>query len=550
MKYLRFLAALGALLIMLASALTPLHAQDIFANKAPSLNNNQTDFLPVEQAYQVTISGTADTIELHWQIAPGYYLYQHAFALLVDDKAADLNYQQAGLAQHDEYFGDVTVFYDSLQQTASHSDASRIAVNYQGCADAGLCYPPQTLYYYFDTASSSWLAGSAAPQPNNSSEPRSLLLLILLALAGGVILNLMPCVLPVLTLKSLSFLKHHSARERIAEGWCYTAGVVFSFTLIGASLFAFKASGQVIGWGFQLQSSLLVSALVYLFFIMGLSLLDAFHIRGPVISGSASHGNTGAFFTGVLACVVASPCTAPFMGAAIGASLALPASAGLLVFIALGFGMALPFLALSYVPQLQRWLPKPGAWMNRLKQALAFPLFATSIWLVHVAAQQFASTTLILSCCLAIAAICWWRKQLSIFAIVGLLIAAIAATAWLQAAPNKTSGDAFQLTQLDQVVGSNERVFVNVTAAWCITCKANERLLYSDDVQQLFEQTGTLYVEADWTNYNADIGRLLQRHNRNGIPLYLYYYKGNIATPTILPQLLSLNDIKAVLATQ
>mgnify|MGYP003385491881 CR=1 FL=1 len=513
------------------------------------------DFLPVEEAYIANVFSDNGEIIVDWQMAPNYYLYEHAFSIQANTTKLNINYSRDGIARHDEYFGDVTVFYDNLQLAAS-SDTKTITVNSQGCADAGLCYPPRSQHFYFDASSDRWIEGlqkidAVDADAIEQVAPPSLIKLILLAFIGGLILNLMPCVLPVLTLKSLSFAKQQKRSARIRHGWAYTAGVLCSFTFIAGLLLILKASGQAIGWGFQLQSPFVIAALVYVFFLMALSLLDAFHFKGLVISSTGDNTDStfNSFSTGVLACIVASPCTAPFMGTAIASALTLATLPALLIFVSLGFGMAAPFLLLSYSPSTARFLPKPGQWMNSLKQFLAFPLFGTCIWLITIANAQsgVTSVAVLLTGCTLLAMAAWWRKTLGLLSLIALIV--IATVISVQFKPSDTEqANAFSLNALDQLITKEPSVFVNVTASWCISCKANEIVLHSDDMQELFSTTNTQYIEADWTAPNADISRLLERHQRNGIPLYLLYRNGNITTPAVLPQFLNKTILTSALA--
>ena len=524
----------------------------VFGQAQPLGNNSFSGgdtFLPVAQAYQAEVIQQGETTQLQWTIAPGYYLYEHAFKVFHNGVAADtVETSGDGVERHDDYFGEVRVYYHRLTQQLTNPQPQTLTLQSQGCADAGLCYPPRSQYFSYNTETGLWRETTAAAVTEAATAP-PLLLLLLMAFSGGLILNLMPCVLPVLTLKSLSFIKQHNRRQRIRQSWAYTAGVVCSFLAIAVALLLFKASGRAVGWGFQLQSPVVVAALVYLFFMMGLSLLNGLHLSAPVLSLSnppQRSGTTSAFGSGVLACVVASPCTAPFMGTAIGAALLLPPAQNLLLFTCLGLGLAAPFLLLGYAPALGRWLPKPGRWMKRLQELLAFPLFATVIWLLSIVQSQTSTTgiSLILGLCLLIALFAWWRSQLSLPAAGALLAACVVLTAWLLPQPPAQQQTTFSLQQLDELIQRENSVFVNVTADWCISCKVNERVaLATPATQAALAASNTVYVVADWTNYNADIAALLKRHQRNGIPLYLHYRNGNIRQPRILPQLLREADI-------
>ncbi len=321
-------------------------------------------------------------------------------------------------------------------------------------------------------------------------------------------------------------------------------------------LIALQQAGQAIGWGFQLQSPGFVIALAYLFIAMGLSLSGLVEFGGSLMntgSGLANRGGlTGSFFTGVLAVVVASPCTAPFMGTALGFALSQPPHIALLVFAALGAGMAAPLLLLGYSGLARRTMPKPGAWMETLKQLLAFPLYATAIWLLWVAGRQTGVNTMTAALvgALALAMGLWlwrygrWGKALAL----ACMLAAVGLGSW-RALDENGAGSAGGLTAgkvawSDQAVAelraAGTPVFVDVTADWCITCMANESaVLLTDEVTDAFAAAGIVYMVADWTNYDADIAAFLRQYNRNGIPLYLMYPADPAGEPLLLPQLLT-----------
>ncbi|KQT19569.1 thiol:disulfide interchange protein [Methylobacterium sp. Leaf399] len=390
-----------------------------------------------------------------------------------------------------------------------------------------------------------------------------------LAFLGGIILNLMPCVFPVLSIKVLSLVRHSGeppARVRL-HGLAYTAGVLAMFLGLAGLLIALKGAGASIGWGYQLQSPLVVAGLAYLLFAMGLSLSGVFHLGGSVAGIgdglTRKSGLSGSFFTGVLATVVATPCTAPFMGSAVGFALTQPAGVALTVFASLGLGLALPFLVLTTWPAAVRRLPRPGAWMDVLKGAFAFPLYATAAWLIWVLAQQVGSTGL-LSALLGLVLVgfaAWAWEKAGAAAPTGRAIGRGAAVAALVAVAALTLGldrdradgtavaggtEAFTQSRLDALVAAGKPVFVNMTAAWCITCQVNERTaLRTDAVQAAFKARGVTYLKGDWTNQNPEITRLLEKHGRNGVPLYLLYGSG--AGPAVLPQILTQGAVLAAL---
>ncbi len=392
------------------------------------------------------------------------------------------------------------------------------------------------------------------------------------ALFGGIILNLMPCVFPVLSMKALSLIQLSGKEEEKARlyGLSYTAGILISFGLIAAILIGLKAAGAQIGWGFQLQNPIVISLLAYLVFIIGLNLYGFFEFKvgfenaGQKLTNQS--GNKGAFFTGVLATLVATPCTAPFMGVAMGYALTQGAFAALIIFLTLGLGLALPYLALCFIPSLRTRLPRPGAWMETFKQFLSFPMFLTAAFLIWVLSQQAGSMSvlLIISAMTAIIFVIWlWRlipKQgfvrLISLIILGLSIAFIIATPVLLKTETHvtiSSADneqAYSAKKLDELLEGNDPIFTNMTAAWCITCKVNERVaLQAQDVQEIFANNNIQYLKGDWTNQNPEITQYLNSFNRQGVPLYVYYgprdaQSGTRPDPVLLPQILTANLIK------
>ncbi|MCS6944950.1 MAG: thioredoxin family protein [Sutterellaceae bacterium] len=395
------------------------------------------------------------------------------------------------------------------------------------------------------------------------------------AFLGGLILNLMPCVFPVLSLKLLSLVQHQRAEDaaRIAHpslrahGFAYAAGVVASFVALAALLLVLRAAGTQLGWGFQLQTPAVVAALAALFFVIGLNLLGAFEVSWG--SGLANlraardlrpDSLAGSVGTGVLAVVVAAPCTAPFMGAALGYAMTQPPAVALTVFAALGAGMAAPYLLLTLWPRLLARLPRPGVWMLRFKQAMAFPMFGTVVWLLWVLAQQIGADGLGLTlAALVLLGLAAWALGLSQqgargarwlaagAAALGLYAVALATQA--PTAPRARAGASADLVQEDawqpwsqaamqRALTAGRPVFVDFTAAWCITCQANKRLvLTSDSVLRAFAEKGVVPMRADWTNRDEEITRELARFQRNGVPLYVLYRPDG--STQVLPELLT-----------
>lgn len=392
------------------------------------------------------------------------------------------------------------------------------------------------------------------PAPAAAAPESSLGLLPALALAllGGLILNLMPCVFPVLSIKALALVKQGDHK---AEGLAYTAGVLLSFAALAAVLIALRAGGQQVGWGFQFHSPVFVGVVAYLLFLVGLNLSGLFDIGGSFTGVGTSlasrQGLAGSFFTGVLAAVVATPCTAPFMGAALAFALSQPALVMLAVFLALGLGLALPFLVLAFWPAAQRWLPRPGLWMDTFKQALAFPMYAAVVWLLWVLAQQAGpdGVALTLGGLLLIAFGLWWRRVSgspvvgTAAAVIGIALALALTTALrpVEGSPAAASAthEAYSAERLAELRAQNKPVFVNMTAAWCISCLVNERVALSrPEVQQAFAQGGVAYLKGDWTREDPAITAVLKAHGRSGVPLYLYYAPG-AAEAQVLPQILT-----------
>jgi thiol:disulfide interchange protein/DsbC/DsbD-like thiol-disulfide interchange protein len=387
---------------------------------------------------------------------------------------------------------------------------------------------------------------------------------MLFAMAGGIMLNLMPCVFPVLSLKALSLAKHGSEHgtERRRQGLAYLAGVLVSFAVLVAILLVLRATGEALGWGFQFQSPAFVLAMAALFFALGLSLSGVFLIGTSVTNlGSAATtqgGLRGSFFTGVLASIAATPCTAPFMGAAIGYALTQPAIVAIAVLLTLGLGFALPIVGLSFSATLARLLPKPGRWMETMKQVLAFPLYASAGWMAWVLSVQSGSAGVLAAVVvlLAVGFVAWLLGEPSrvgtmskAAAVAILLLSAVggyrlldtpATTAQAGAGSHDTLAEPFSQKRLDALLAQGKPVFVNFTAAWCITCKVNEQVaLNSAAFRRALGDGGITYLKGDWTRQNPEITAVLQAFGRAGVPLYVYYSGKPGSTPQVLPQLLT-----------
>lgn len=389
---------------------------------------------------------------------------------------------------------------------------------------------------------------------------------MLFAMVGGLLLNIMPCVFPILFMKALGLARIGQAeRGRVrAHGLAYAAGVVLSFAALVALLLAFRAAGSAIGWGFQLQSPTVILLLSFLMAAIGFNLAGLYEVRLNASLGArlAERGGTaGAFFTGVLAVIVATPCTAPFMGAAVGLALVEPPAVSVAIFLALGLGMAAPFLALSLFPGLARFLPRPGTWMVRFRQFLAFPMFATAFWLVWVLAQQSGPGGVLAALggilligfagwCLGLAQSGGQRLvpgALAALALVGALATyrlPAGTQANVAAAGSEITGavawSRFDARLVDEARAQGRPVLVNMTAAWCITCLVNERTaLSSPEVAAALRARHVLTLKGDWTNRDEEIARFLAGHGRAGVPLYVLYPGDPHAAPEILPQILT-----------
>ena len=419
----------------------------------------------------------------------------------------------------------------------------------------------------------------AVPQPDDAASP--LPLSLVLAFVGGLLLNLMPCVFPVLSLKALGLVTARGAEKAAlrAQGLAFAAGVVTTFVALAALLLILRGAGEQLGWGFQLQSPAVVTVLAVLFFALALNLSGVFEFGTLVPAGLAnwSHSNrqVDSFGSGVLAVVIASPCTAPFMGAALGYALAAPAVETFGIFVALGLGMALPYLALAWFPAWRRVLPRPGPWMVRLKQLLAFPLYATVVWLIWVLGAQVDNDAVLRAGATLVAvtfALWAWRsyrggaaRAWSVVAAAGALAAV--AIAWplvagtraalpvdraLSAAgPGAASVDGawqpYSEARVAQLTEQGRTVFVDYTAAWCVTCQVNERfVLHSQAVRDEFRRLGIVLVRADWTRRDPEITRSLAALGRSGVPAYVLYRKGH--APQLLPEILRKQTVLDALA--
>ena len=396
-------------------------------------------------------------------------------------------------------------------------------------------------------------------QKQESLSISELVLTIIFAFIGGLILNAMPCVFPILSIKILNFVEQSegSKEKMIQHGLSFSAGVLVTFLSIAGLLLLLKSGGESIGWGYQLQSPLMVTILIYLFVAIGITFMSNLVLGGQLAQlGNINQGYgdiTSSFLTGVLAVIVASPCTAPFMGSAVGIALLQPGFITIAIFVSLGLGFAAPYLLLSFYPSLLKVLPKPGAWMETLKQFMAFPMWGSALWLTWVLSGQVQtdSVLMVLLGALFIALGLWileknqssdgFAKWMSLSSVTILLGAAL----WLaptdyENIEQDTLSDlnSYSPELLDSLLAENKPVFLNFTADWCITCKVNEAIVLNQvSIKNALESKGIVYLKADWTRKDETIANKLAEYGRTGVPLYLLYSSEGI--PVILPELLT-----------
>ncbi len=407
---------------------------------------------------------------------------------------------------------------------------------------------------------------SAAPVlAGGQSAVTSFLPALLLAILGGMILNLMPCVLPVLAIKVLGFTNAPSQRARVAGGGAYTVGVVMSFIALGGLMLILRAGGEALGWGFQLQSPAVVGALAVLFTLIALNLLGVFELANflpsSVVTSQAKNPQVDAFLSGVLAVAIASPCTAPFMGASLGYALGLQAWQALAVFAALGIGMALPYLAASVVPAVAKLLPRPGAWMDVFKKFMAFPMLATVVWLLWVIGQQTGmdGAAALLVLLLVVSMLAWalslpgkarWLVTIISIALGAVFLPAIGGNIFKiqESTPIQDARwQAWEPGKVEQLLTNNQPVFVDFTAAWCVTCQYNKKTTLADaSVLQDFSAKKVQLLRADWTKRDPAITQAITQLGRTGVPVYVIYKPGS--APVILSEILDVAQVRAELA--
>jgi thiol:disulfide interchange protein len=408
----------------------------------------------------------------------------------------------------------------------------------------------------------------AAPGPSPAPAMPPLSQILLFAFLGGLILNLMPCVFPILAMKAVALARHAGTGR--AHAVSYTAGVLVTFIALAGALLAARAAGTAAGWGFQFSSPVFVAAMAWLLFGVGLNLSGVFQVGGGLTGAGSGlahrHGIAGSFFTGLLAVLVATPCTAPFMGVAVAAGLAAPPAVTMLVFAVMGLGLAAPYVALASMPGLARLMPRPGRWMEILKQALAFPMYGAAAWLVWVISQEAGSNGVLATVAgLVLVGFAGWvfgatqaasaqpRRFGQAMATVAVL-AALAVLSGITAAPlgplGATTGstaETFTPERLAALRSAGKPVFVNMTAAWCVTCLVNERVAISTSaVRQALAKDNVAYLKGDWTRQDPAITTFLRQNGRDGVPLYVFFPAGG-APPEILPQILTEREMLGVL---
>lgn len=402
-----------------------------------------------------------------------------------------------------------------------------------------------------------------------------LLKTLALAFVGGMLLNLMPCVFPVVSLKVMSFVSESrgDSRETKLHALLYAVGVLLSLWLLVAVLLALRSAGAAIGWGFQLQSPVFLFALYAVFLFLGFNLLGVFEINyaGPAFmqNALATRGRLGSFFTGLLTTVVATPCSAPFMGVAIGAALAAGPMESILVFTMLGLGLAIPYVVLGFSPRLVAFLPRPGIWMERLKQGLAFPLFMTAVWLLWVLSQSTESAALIVILIwTVIASLLVWALHYRMRWMTGIsaILLLVATVATIRFADFATAEDVSSRNEeakvstwtpysdraVDDARAAGKAVFVDFTASWCVTCQINKKLvLDTERGQQIFAARNIALFRADWTKRDKEISNALSRLGRNSVPVYAFYGSGNKSDNgggvKLLPEILTFELLEAAL---
>ena len=525
-------------------------------------------------AVKVTAAVRDNRLEVTYAIPPGQHLVlQEKFVFIQSKPVPGLEMAETArppAAEKDEQgnalYRGALVLARELRATAPVKAGTplNLIAGWQVCLDSGACLPPQT------TELTVSLPEMAVSMTKTADIPAAgLWHFLLLAFLGGLILNLMPCVLPVLSIKLLSLMQtaNHGAKEIRHHALAYTGGVLLSFAALAAAVIALKVGGAAVGWGFQFQNPGFVLALLVVIWIFALSLFDLFLIRAPgmraAAAASAKAGLAGAFLGGVFAVLLATPCTAPMLGAALGFAFAQSAPVIMLTFLLVGLGLAFPFLLAGFLPRAMKLLPKPGEWMNTFRAVMGFLLLATAVWLLGVLRLQLGQRIMgVLWYLLALSFACWLygrfanpaqplRKQW----FFTVLAAAVAIGGWFwlvdlraesatlpetpgpqrEARIDPASGwERFTPARVAALRQAGTPVFVDFGAEWCLTCKTNETaVLYTDTIRTAFREHGVVPLRGDYTRKDPVIAEWLKRHHRAGVPLYLYYAPG-AAEPVML----------------
>ena len=530
------------------------------------------DAADVSAAAGIPAEGGAFYIDFNFKIPPNEHIYsskpsENGSPTTVSLKLPDgyrleslewpkpTNFEFFGM-KSEGYSGDFTAraAIRAPEKFAKGGKTAKASAEVDMLACSDMCVPVKK-GFSFD------LPAAASPSPAETAPPSGgWIAALLAAFAGGAILNLMPCVFPVIGIKILSFASHASDRRAsILGAFAYSGGILASFLALAGVLVALRAAGSELGWGFQLQNPAFSAAMALLFFAMALSFAGAFEIGAGVAGGISSEKSrnkyASAALSGVLAVLVASPCTAPFMGAAVGAALAADASAAFTfsIFTALGIGMAFPYVMLSALPGLAKKMPRPGAWMETLKQILSVPLFASAIWLAWVYCEQTGSPARIMSAALALAVglriyglyyMPHFGRKTRRAALAACAISAALAL-WM-ALPGDSRGgapadaeNAWSPQKVEELRKSGKIVYVDFTASWCLTCQYNKTVLNSQRVAEAMKARGVSTLVGDWTNKDPLISRELAKFGRAGVPLNLVYPPDLSKPPAVLPAILT-----------
>ena len=425
-----------------------------------------------------------------------------------------------------------------------------------------LCIPEKTVQTLKFIEPNVW---NILPKPFKSLNffTFNMLLMFAFSLIGGILLNLMPCVLPILSLKVITVTQHAHSKKLKSSALFFTSGTLLSFWMLAGLLLAFRAAGHQVGWGFQLQSPTVVTALIFVFYMFSLNLFGVFEIGTSFskLGGKTSDLTSpiGSFFHGVLACIVATPCSAPFMGASVGFALTQGPLHGFVIFTGLALGLSAPYLLVCLHPKISKFLPKPGAWMDTFKTILGFGMAASVVWLMHVLAEQIAVSEFlnILVALLVISIASWIYGTFStlnrtifvrIFAALIALGLVIGAYIYATKPIENDHSENWQpySASLVEKLRETSPVLIDFTAKWCITCQVNKRLVINTKkAHKLFESKHVQLVKADWTNYDPSITKALEQYGRSSVPLYILLFPDG--THKVLPELLSFSILKEAL---